>query len=83
MDNGSTCISWEFKNFLHLNGVEQVMSAAYHPAMKGLVESTVQTFKGGVKKLKKGDIHMKLARFLFGYWIKHHKVQWESHQLNY
>ena len=47
------------------------MPATYHPATNGLVERAVWTFKGGVKKLKKGDIHVhtKLARFLFTYRI--------------
>ena len=58
LDNGSTFISWEFKNLLHQNGVEHYMSALYHPAKNGLVEKAVQTFKGGVKKLKKCDIHV-------------------------
>ena len=45
------------------------MFALYHPTTNGLVERTVQTFKGGVKKLKKGEIHMKVARFLLSYRI--------------
>ena len=60
-------ISWKFKNFLHQNRVEHVISIPYHPATSGLVEKAVRTFKGRVKKLKKGDIRMKLARFLFSY----------------
>ena len=72
-DNGPTFISWEFKNFLHQNGVEHVMSASCHPATNGLVERAVWTFKEGGKKLKEGDIrvhvHTKLARFLFSYRI--------------
>ena len=75
-------ISWKFKNFLHKNGVEHLMSAPYHPATNGLVERAVWTFKGGVKKLKKGDIHTKLARFLFSYWITPQSTK-ESCQLNY
>ena len=45
------------------------MAAPYHLATNGLVDRAVQTFKEGVKKLGKGDIHMKLARFLFDYRI--------------
>ena len=57
-DNRPTFISWEFKNFLHKKGVQYVMSALYHPATNGLVERAVRTFKGGVKKLKKGDMRV-------------------------
>ena len=67
LDKVPNFISWEFKNFLRQDGVEHVMSALYHPGCNGLVERAVWTFKGGLKKLKKGDIHMKLARFLFSY----------------
>ena len=63
-DDGPTFIRWEFKNFVRQNGVEHVMSSPYHPATNGLVERAVQTFEGGMKKLKKGDIQTKLARLL-------------------
>ena len=63
-DNGPTFISWEFKNLLRQNGFEHVMSAPYHPATSGLVERAVWTFRGGLKKLKKCDIHTKLVRSL-------------------
>ena len=68
-DNGPTFIRWELINFLHQNGVEQVLSALYHKVTNGLVERAAWTFKGGVKKLKKDDGYMKLARFLFSYQI--------------
>ena len=47
------------------------MCARYHLATIGLVERAGDTFKEGLKKLKKGDIHGtdKLARFLFIYRI--------------
>ena len=47
------------------------MSALYHPATNGFVERAVRTFKEGVKKLKKGGIHVetKPAKFFFSYQI--------------
>ena len=51
------------------NGIQYVMSALYHPATNGWVERALRTLKGEVKKLKEGDIHTKLARFLFSYLI--------------
>ena len=68
-NNGPTFISWEFKYFLRQIGVEHAMSFPYHPATNEFVERPVRTFKGGVKNLNKGDIHTKLARFLFSYRI--------------
>ena len=68
-DNGLSFISWVFKNLLNRNEIEDVISALYHPATNGLVERAIRTFKGGLKKLGKGDIHTKLVRFLFSYWI--------------
>ena len=50
-------------------GVEHVMSVLYHPATSGLVETAVQTFKEGVKQLKKSGTLTKLVRFLFSYCI--------------
>ena len=47
------------------NRVEHVMTAPYHPATNG----AAQTFKGGVEKLKKGDIQTRLAILLFSYKI--------------
>ena len=55
-DRRPTFISWELKNFWCQNGIDHVMSASYHPATNGLMERAVQTFKEGVKILKKGDM---------------------------
>ena len=57
------------KNILCQNGVEHVMCDPYHPATNGMVERALWIFKEGMKKLKKGDIHVhtKLAKFWFSY----------------
>ena len=37
-DNGPQFTSQEFKNFLKVNGIQQILSAPYHPATNGEAE---------------------------------------------
>ena len=52
-DNGSNFVGKEFEAFLKQNGIRHIKTAAYHPSSNGLAERAVQTFKEGMKKLKK------------------------------
>ena len=56
-----------FQEFLARNGICHITSVPYHPATNELAERVVQTFKEGMKKIFKGDIETRLARFLFYY----------------
>ena len=49
-DNESNFTSEEFEQFLKMNGVKYVKTAPYHPALNGLAERAVQTFKESIKK---------------------------------
>ena len=49
-DNGTIFKSTEFEAFLQKNGICHIKSAPYHPAMNGLAERAVQTFKAAMKK---------------------------------
>ena len=61
-DNGPSFTSTEFYKFVNVNGITHLTSALYHPGSNGLAERSVQTFKGGMKKLKQGSIESKVAR---------------------
>ena len=63
-DNAATFTSSEFAEFLKSNGVRHVRTPPYHPALNGLAERWVQTFKAGMKKLQE---ETKISRFLFNY----------------
>lgn len=78
-DNASAFTSEEFSQFLRRNGVRHVRTPPYHPALNGVVERAVQTFKEGMKHLKDGSISTRLSRFLFKY---RHILPQECHQLN-
>ena len=62
-DNGPQFTSFEFKQFMEMNGIRHVMGAT-----NGLAERMVQTFKNGVKADKTNrPLQHKLDRFLFAY----------------
>ena len=66
-DNGSCFTGSEFEEFFKLNSIAHLLTAPYLPQSNGLAERMVQAFKGGMKKLSKGTVDLKLARFLFNY----------------
>ena len=71
-DNGSCFTSTEFESFMKKNGIYHIKSSPYHPATNGLAERAVQVFKHGMKKMKEGTVHDKIARLLFNYRITPH-----------
>ena len=57
------------EQFCTKNGIKHTTTSPYHPASNGLAERAVQTFKSGLKKMQKGTLDEKIARFLFHYRI--------------
>ena len=49
-ENGSVFTSDTFKEFTRYNGICHEASAPYHPAINGLAERAVKTFKEFMKK---------------------------------
>ena len=68
-DNGAQFTSEEFATFVRSNGIKHTKTAPYHPAINGLAEHMIQTFKSAMKSSKddKGNVYTKLARFLLAY----------------
>nr|XP_049692720.1 uncharacterized protein K02A2.6-like isoform X1 [Helicoverpa armigera] len=71
-DNGTSFTSFEFQEFCKLNGIEHLLSPAYHPASNGQAESFVKIVKKGLKAIilqgcNKVTIYDKIAKYLFDY----------------
>ncbi len=79
-DNGPQFVAESFQQFLKANGIRHIRSAPYHPATNGLAERFVQTFKQALRAMKgeRGDISVKLARFLLQYRKTPHATTGES-----
>ncbi|XP_016335635.1 uncharacterized protein K02A2.6-like [Sinocyclocheilus anshuiensis] len=71
-DDGFCFTSTEFEKFMKNNGIRHVRSAPFHPSSNGLAERAVQTFKGGLRKVKGDTLETRLSRFLFNYRITPH-----------
>lgn len=66
-DNGPQFVSAEFQDFCSRNNIQHMRTAPYFPQSNGLAERAVRTVKEGLKKLKEGNMHTRLARFLHSY----------------
>lgn len=70
-DNGSQFISNEFRTFLRINGVKQILTAPGHPATNGQAENFVKILKKSVISILKSDdncsLDTALNRFLIDY----------------
>ncbi|KMQ87732.1 hypothetical protein RF55_12904 [Lasius niger] len=71
--NGRTFISRKFQKFLESNGIFHKCTAPYHPAINGLAESFVQTFKQALRKLNLIDTDIKINLQLFYYRLTSHQ----------
>ncbi|XP_072167985.1 ficolin-2-like [Diadema setosum] len=68
-DNGPQFCSEEFRHFLKMNGIKQVLVAPYHAASNGAAERMVQSFKRALSASERkgqGTQH-DLDRFLLSY----------------
>ncbi|XP_054707489.1 uncharacterized protein K02A2.6-like [Uloborus diversus] len=79
-DNGRSFTSYEFRQFLKMNGIKHSPSAPYHPATNGQAEKLVQGFKASLKSSQSepGDINVKLQRYLMQYRITPHSLTGET-----
>ncbi|XP_053395713.1 uncharacterized protein K02A2.6-like [Mercenaria mercenaria] len=68
-DNGPQFVSAEFQNFVKMNGIKHIRSAAYHPSSNGEAERAVRTFKTALKTMSSepGTVNQKVSRFLLSY----------------
>jgi transposase InsO family protein len=67
-DNGTQFTSQEFKKFCKSNAINHILSPPYHPQSNGRAERFVDTFKGGLHKLRgEGSMDEILDTFLLTY----------------
>ncbi|XP_064467993.1 uncharacterized protein K02A2.6-like [Ornithodoros turicata] len=64
-DNSTAFTSREMAVFCQKNGIRHITSAPFHPATNGQAERMVAETKFALRKLTKGSIVCRLARFLF------------------
>ena len=79
-DNGPQFISAEFKHFLKMNAVKQVLVAPYHAASNGAAERMVQSFKRALATSKSGGktLEQRIACFLLTYRTTKHATTGRS-----
>ena len=68
-DNGAQFVYEEFQAFVRSNGIHHLTSAPYQPAISGLAERAVQTFKQALRSMHQSSksVKEKLAKFLIAY----------------
>ena len=68
-DNGPQFIADEFASFLKGNGVKHICTIPYHPALNGLVERFVQSFKQALRASQNDghSLNNRLSPFLLTY----------------
>ena len=67
-DNGPQFTSEEFSHLLQSNGIQHLRMAPYQPAINGLAEQFVQTFKSAMQTGNANlSIHARLQNFLLTY----------------
>lgn len=68
-DWGTQFTSYEFKQFLNLNGIQHKQGAPYHPSTNGQAEIYVKMIKDKLKtiKCKKSDLRKEIANILLSY----------------
>ena len=68
-DNGPPFQSSVYELFLKMNGIQRVLTSAYHPSSNGQAERFVQTFKNFMKAASAapGNLHQKIQDFLLTY----------------
>lgn len=81
-DNGPQFTSYEFKNFLALNGIKHVLTPPGHPSTNGQAENFVKTFKKSIlanlDQNKDANLDQILCRFLMDYRNMKHCTTTES-----
>ena len=60
-DNAPNFTSEELEVYMKKNTIKHIKTPPYHPALNGVVERAVQTFKDSIKKQKDGTIKTKLS----------------------
>lgn len=76
----SPVTSYEFQQFMDINGIKHIKTTPCHPSSNGLAERFVQSFKQAMRASKKdsGTISKKLAKFLLAYRSTPHQTTNET-----
>ena len=72
LDNGPQFVAAEFHEFCRRNEIRHILITPYYPALNGLAEQVVQTFKRGYKKFSEQTMEDRVARFVLQYAITPH-----------